>query len=221
MLKVKFEKDHFYITADVVVFSVINKGLKILLIKRDHEPFKDKFALPGGFVELNEGIEDAAKRELFEETGVKDIFLKKLHPFGEVDRDPRGRVITVPFYSLIDAAKLNVSAGSDAYITKWQSAYDLPDLAFDHKKIIDDALFHLRFEINHTNIACYIMPEKFTLTELQNCYAAILNVDLDKRNFRKKMRELGILKDAHETKMDGAHRPAKLYSFKDKKYKMI
>jgi len=217
----ELKKDRFYVTADAVVFTILNKELKILLIKRKKDPFKGKFALPGGFVELNENLEGAAKRELEEETGVKDIFLKKLHAFGDVKRALRGRVITIPFLALIDGEKVKLHASSDAEFAKWHSAYSLPQLGFDHKKIIDDALKHLRSEIENTNIAFQIMPEKFTLSELQRAYEIILDKKLDKRNFRKKLKELNILEQLFETKMEGAHRPAKLYSFKEKEYKML
>jgi 8-oxo-dGTP diphosphatase len=215
------KKDRFYVTADAVVFTILNKELKILLIKRKKEPFKAKFALPGGFVELDESLEDAAKRELEEETGVKDIFLKKLEAYGDVKRDPRGRIVTIPFLSLIDGEKVKLHSTSDAELARWYSVYELPELGFDHKKIIKDALKHLRTELENTNIAFQIMPDKFTLTELQQAYEIILDKKLDKRNFRKKLRELDILKSLIETKMEGAHRPAKLYSFKEKKYKML
>ena len=215
------KKDRFYITADAVVFTILNKELKILLIKRKKEPFKGKFALPGGFVELDENLEQAAKRELEEETGVKDIFLKKLHAFGDVGRDPRGRIVTIPFLALIEGEKIKLHATSDAEFAKWRPVYNLPQLGFDHKKIIDDALKHLRAEIQNTNIAFQIMSEKFTLSELQQAYEIILDKKLDKRNFRKKLRELNLLEELFETKMEGAHRPAKLYSFKEKKYKML
>jgi 8-oxo-dGTP diphosphatase len=216
-----FDKNRFYVTADAVVFTIHNNELKILLIKRNNEPFKSMYALPGGFVDLDESIEDAARRELSEETGIRNIFLKKLIPYGDPKRDPRGRVVTIPFLALIDAEKLNLHAAGDALLAKWHNIYGLPTLAFDHKKIIEDALETLRNDIKNTNIAFQIMPEKFTLTELQKAYETILDEKLDKRNFRKKLRELNILKPLHETKMEGAHRPAKLHSFKDKRYKLF
>jgi 8-oxo-dGTP diphosphatase len=216
-----FDKNRFYVTADAVVFTIHNSELKILLIKRNNEPFKNMYALPGGFVRLNESLQEAASRELEEETGIRNIFLKKLIAYGGIDRDPRGRVITIPFLALIDAEKLNLHAAGDAQLAKWRNIYDLPPLAFDHRKIIEDALGILRYDIQNTNIAFQIMPEKFTLTELQKAYETILDEKLDKRNFRKKLRELMILKPLHETKMEGAHRPAKLYSFKDKRYKLF
>ena len=177
----EFTKDRFYVAADAAVFTILHNELKILLIKRKNEPFKGKFALPGGFVELNENLEDAAKRELEEETGVKDIFLKKLLAFGDVGRDPRGRVIAIPFLALIDGENVKLHATSDAELAKWRSIYNLPELAFDHKDIIDNALNDLRFEIQNTNIAFQIMPERFTLTELQKAYEIILDKKIDKR----------------------------------------
>lgn len=214
------KKDTFYVAADAVVFTILNQELKLLLVKRKNPPFQGKFALPGGFVHINENLEDGARRELQEETGVKDIYLKKLHPYGNVGRDPRGRVISTPYLAIINGEKVKLHASSDAELAKWQAVYDLPDLAFDHKEILNDALQHLRFELQNTNIAFQIMPEKFTLSELQKAYEIILNTQLDKRNFRKKLRELNILKQLHETRMQGAHRPAQLYSFKEKTYKM-
>ena len=220
-LNMELKKNQFYITADSVVFTILNKELKILLIKRKNPPFKGEFALPGGFVELDESLEKAAKRELEEETGVKNIFLKKLHAFGEPDRDPRGRIVTIPYYALISGEKIKLHATTDAALAKWHPVYSLPKLAFDHNKIIKDALSHLRFEMERTNIAFQIMPDKFTFPELKNAYEIILDKEFDKRNFRKKIRELAILKKLNETRMDGPHRPAELYSFKDKKYKMV
>lgn len=217
----KYPTNRFYVTVDAVVFTILDNKLKILLIKRKIDPHKGKFALPGGFVEFKEELEAAVKRELEEETGVKNIFLKKLHAFGKVGRDPRGRVITISYLALIAGETVKLHATTDAELAKWFSAYDLPELGFDHKQIIDDALLHLRFEIQNTNIAFQIMPDKFTLTELQNAYEIILNEKMDKRNFRKKIKELEILKELDEMKMDGAHRPAHLYSFKEKQYKML
>lgn len=217
----EFKKDRFYIAVDAVVFTILDKELKILLIKRKNDPSKGRYALPGGFAELDENLEDAARRELEEETGVKNIFLKKLHAFGDVGRDLRGRVITIPFLALIDGDKIKLNSTSDAELARWYPIDRLPELAFDHKKIIDDALQHLRFEMQNTNIAFQMMPEKFTLTELQQAHEIVLDKKIDKRNFRKKIGELGILKGLTETKMEGAHRPAKLYSFKSKTYKML
>ncbi len=214
----KFKVDKFYITVDPVIFTVINDELKILLIKRKHPPFQDMFALPGGFIKSNEELEQAALRELEEETGVKNVLLKQLNAYGQIGRDSRGRVISIPFFALINSDKIKLKSKTDAYDAEWVSAYKLPKLGFDHKKIIGDALNYLKSEIQKSNLAFQIMSEKFTFSELQHTYEAVLNEELDKRNFRKKMRELDLLKELKETKMEGAHRPAKLCSFKQKNY---
>jgi 8-oxo-dGTP diphosphatase len=212
--KYELKKDQFYLTADAVVFTILDKRLKVLLVRRKYKPFEGKYALPGGFVRIDESLEEAAVRELEEETGVKGIYLKKLAPFGNVGRDPRGRVVTTPFLALIDGEDVRVHASGDAELAKWHDAYDLPELGFDHLKIFGMALEMLREELENTNVASEIMPEKFTLTQLQNAYEIILNKKLDKRNFRKKLKELGILRELSETHMEGAHRPATLYSFR-------
>jgi 8-oxo-dGTP diphosphatase len=210
------KKNCFYVAADAVVFTILNKELKILLIRRKNEPFKGKYALPGGFVELNENLSQAALRELEEETGVRNIYLEQLSAYGNVKRDPRGRVVSIAFLALIDGEQVKLHATSDAELARWFFAYELPELSFDHNTIIADALQKLRAEIESSNIAYQLMPKKFTLSELQNAYEIILDKKLDKRNFRKKLKELKILLELKETKMEGAHRPAQLFSFKEK-----
>ncbi|MFC1732285.1 NUDIX domain-containing protein [candidate division KSB1 bacterium] len=217
----KISKGEIAVTADIAVFTIIKDDLKVLLIRRKNPPFKGSYALPGGFVENDENLEVAAARELQEETNVKGIFLKQLSAYGDVGRDPRGRIVTVSFMALIDSDKFKLIATSDAEAAAWFSIYELPNLAFDHKKILDDTLSELRYEIQTTNIAFQLLPKKFTLTELQKAYEVILDTQLDKRNFRKRVDALGILKPLAESKMEGAHRPAKLYSFKEKKYSTL
>jgi 8-oxo-dGTP diphosphatase len=209
------------VAVDIAVFTIIKGSLKVLLIRRKNEPFKGMYALPGGFLEKDENLEQAAARELEEETNVKGIFLKQLHAWGDVKRDPRGRVVSVSFMALIDSEKFRLVATSDAEAAAWISIYELPKLAFDHDKIIKDALNELRFDIQTTNIALQILPKKFTLTELQKAYEVILDTKLDKRNFRKRMKALDILKTTKESRMEGAHRPALLYEFREKKYSPI
>ncbi|MFH1511379.1 MAG: NUDIX domain-containing protein [Candidatus Woesearchaeota archaeon] len=216
-----FKPDMIALTVDAVVFTILQTQLKILLIKRKYGPFKGRFALPGGFVRLDENLEQAVRRELEEETGVRNIFLKKLHAFGDVNRDPRGRTVTIPFLAIINAEKISLRATTDAELARWYSVYELPALAFDHKQIIDDALKELRFEIQLTNIAYQLLPQKFTLSELQKAYEIVLDKSIDKRNFRKRMNSLGILKPLRETRMEGAHRPAQLYDFQEKKYTFL
>lgn len=208
------------VAVDAVVFTVLNNDLKVLLIRRKNEPFKGKYALPGGFINADESAEDAVKRELCEETGVKDIFLKQIKTYTQPKRDPRGRVLSIAYLALIKPEQ-DLIAATDALTAEWKPVGALPELAFDHKGIINEALLQLRYEIQTTNIAYQILPERFTLTELQELYQKILEKDLDKRNFRKRLNELNILKETKETKMQGAHRPALLYSFRNKTYTSI
>jgi 8-oxo-dGTP diphosphatase len=205
------------VAVDAVVFSIFKDKLSILLIRRKYPPFKDVLALPGGFVKNEESLEKAAKRELEEETNVKNIFLKQLGAYGEPKRDPRGRIVSVAFLALISADQ-SLKASTDAVAAQWYSIDDLPKLGFDHESIVKDALKQLRYEIQTTNLAFQILPKKFTLTKMQNLYAHILGMVIDKRNFRKRIKELDMLKETKETFMEGAHRPALLYEFKDKEY---
>jgi len=211
---ISLKNDRFYLAADCVVFTILHKELKILLIRRKNEPFRGRYALPGGFVELHENLKEAALRELAEETGVKNIFLEQLHTYSDVKRDPRARIISVAYLALISADDLKLHATTDAELAQWFSVYHLPELGFDHHTIVEDALQRLRVKLETTNIAFQLMPDKFTLSELQNAYEIILDRKLDKRNFRKKQKELNLLKELQESKMEGAHRPAKLFYFK-------
>lgn len=204
------------LTVDIILFTVTSNELKVLLVKRKFEPFKDQWAIPGGFIGLDEDLETAAKRELFEETGVKNVYFEQLYTFGNPERDPRGRVVTVAYFGLIDSSKIKLKAKTDAKDAKWFSFDKVPKLGFDHNQIIDSAVKRLRNKLAYTTIGFQLLPEKFTLTELQRLYEIILDKELDKRNFRKKIFSLDILEVISETKMEGAHRPAKLYMFKKK-----
>lgn len=208
------------VAVDAVVFTVMHDDLKVLLIKRKNPPFRGKHALPGGFVEENEELEDAVKRELTEETNISRIYLHQLGAYGGVKRDPRGRVLSVAYLALISPDQ-ELRSTADALGAEWHSVDNLRELAFDHKQIIEDTLKELRFEIQTTNIAVQILPSKFTLSELQHLYELVLKKELDKRNFRRRIKELGVLKELKETKMEGAHRPAQLYTFKDKNYQLL
>src|SRR4030043_1622240 len=202
------------VTVDIIIFTVKNDELKVLLVKRKSWPFKGSWAIPGGFVGMEESLEAAAQRELMEETGVRDVYLEQLYTFGEPKRDPRTRVITAAYYALISSDNLKLEAATDVTNVKWQSVDEIPKLAFDHNEILDYALQRIRNKIEYTNIAFQLLPDKFTLTELQKVYEIILGRKLDKRNFRKKVKEISILTPLKDTKMEGAHRPAQLFSFK-------
>ncbi|HXQ73126.1 MAG TPA: NUDIX domain-containing protein [Pyrinomonadaceae bacterium] len=199
------------VTVDVVIFTIQQGVLKVLLVKRRIDPFIGQFAIPGGFVLEDEDLEEAAARELREETGVSDVYLEQLYSFGEPDRDPRGRVVTVAYFALISADR-KLRAGSDAAEAAWFPMDDLPPLAFDHATILNYALERLRNKLEYTTVGFQLLPEKFTLTELQEVYAAILGKTLDKRNFRRKMSVLRILKPLPEYRR-GGQRPAQLYRF--------
>lgn len=199
------------VTVDVVIFTIQQGVLKVLLVKRRIDPFIGQFAIPGGFVLEDEDLDQAAARELREETGVSDVYLEQLYSFGQPDRDPRGRVVTVAYFALISADR-KLKAGSDAAEAAWFPLDDLPRLAFDHATILNYALERLRNKLEYTTVGFQLLPEKFTLTELQEVYAAILGKTLDKRNFRRKMSVLKILKPLPEYRR-GGQRPAQLYRF--------
>lgn len=210
----KFERPS--VTVDVILFTVKNDDLKVLLVKRDVEPFKDMWAIPGGFVRMEESLDEAAKRELLEETNVRDVYLEQLYTFGDPKRDPRTRVITVAYFALVNAEKFKLKASTDVKDVKWFSMFELPKLAFDHKKILDYALKRLRWKLEYTTVAFSLLLEKFTLTHLQNIYEIIFHKKLDKRNFRKKIKSLNLVKETSEYQEDVSHRPAKIYT-KNKK----
>ncbi|MBN1483103.1 MAG: NUDIX hydrolase [Chloroflexia bacterium] len=201
------------VTVDVVIFGLIEGTLHVLLIQRGLEPFASMWALPGGFVRLDESLEQAALRELVEETGVKDVYLEQLYTFGDPQRDPRTRVITVAYFALVAADRLRLRADTDAAEVRWFPAYEPPPLAFDHQKILDYAITRLRYKLEYTALAFELLPQEFTLTELQQAYEHILNEELDKRNFRRKVLQADIL-DKTENYREGGHRPARLYSFR-------
>lgn len=200
------------VTVDVVIFTIRDRILRALLVRRGIPPFEGQYAIPGGFIHENETLEEAALRELHEETGVRDVFLEQLYTFGDVSRDPRGRVITVAYYALIASGQLLLSAGTDAAEARWHSMNELPELAFDHRRILEYALERLRNKLEYTTVGFQLLPEKFTLSELQMVYEAILGRRLDKRNFRRKIALLRILKPAHEWRRTG-RKPARLYRF--------
>jgi ADP-ribose pyrophosphatase YjhB (NUDIX family) len=200
------------VTVDVVIFTVRDGALQVLLVKRGVPPFEGQYAIPGGFTREDESLEEAAVRELYEETGVRNLFLEQLYSFGDPGRDPRGRVITVAYYALIASDRLSLVAGADAAEASWFSVGELPKLAFDHKRILDYALDRLCNKLEYTTVGFQLLPHKFTLSELQAVYEAILGRRLDKRNFRRKIALLAILKPLREWRRTG-RKPARLFSF--------
>ena len=206
------------VAVDVVLFTIRDESLQVLLIKRDHPPFRGMHALPGGFVREDEALEQAALRELAEETNVRDVYLEQLYTFGALERDPRMRVISVVYYALVSAKGQDVRGGTDASDAAWFPAYKRPTLAFDHETIVELALERLRYKLEYAPVAFQLLPTRFTLTELQRVYEIVLDRSLDKRNFRRKILSLGFLQKTDEHKREGAHRPALLYEFIAEKF---
>ena len=200
------------VTVDIVLFTIQERRLQVLLIRRLIAPYQNRYAIPGGFVLENESLGEAALRELREEAGVRNVYLEQLYTFGEPGRDPRGRMITVAYYALAPKSQ-SVVAGSDAADAAWFPVGELPLLAFDHAKIVEYALERLRNKLDYTNVGFGLLPEKFTLSDLQLVHEAILGEDLDKRNFRRKIQQKGIVKPLKEWQETG-RKPAQLFSFK-------
>ena len=210
-----YDYPHPAVTVDIVVFTIEGDVLKVLLVQRGQPPFEGKWALPGGFVEPDESLKRAAWRELKEETGVNAGFLEQLGAFGHPDRDPRERVITVAYYALIPRDRLTLKASSDAVGAKLFAISELPELAFDHAKILSRARERMKDRFDDSVIATQLMPQSFTLTELQRVYECILGKPIDKRNFRKKIKALDLVVPTGERRRDGPHRPANLYRTKE------
>lgn len=206
-----YEHPHPAVTTDVVVFTIRDERLLVLLVKRRNPPFAGCWALPGGFVNIDEDLEACALRELQEETGVSGVFLEQLYTFGAPDRDPRERVITVTYYALVPHDHMRIEAASDASEATWFDCAALPALAFDHDQVIDTALKRLRAKLQYSTVAFQFLPGKFTLSELQRVYEIILGQTLDKRNFRRRMLSYGLLAATEEKVRNGNHRPARLY----------
>ncbi|MDB9493163.1 NUDIX domain-containing protein [Spirulina major CS-329] len=210
------------LTVDCVVFGLDEQNsLKVLLIRRNLPPFKGEWALPGGFVRSDETLEQSARRELGEETGVKDIFLEQLYTFGAVERDPRDRIITVAYYALVNLTEHTINATTDADEAKWFPIDALPSLAFDHLHIFQQALQRLKSKLRYEPIGFELLPQKFPLSQLQHLYETVLGKPLDKRNFRKKILKMGLLTALEEWQTDVAHRAARLYAFNPEQYQEL
>jgi 8-oxo-dGTP diphosphatase len=211
----EYEYPHPAVTVDVVVFTIENDDLKILLIQRDLEPFEGQWALPGGFIEIDERLSDAAMRELKEETGVSASFLEQFYTFGRPDRDPRERIITVAYYALIPIDQLSLAAGDDARDAQLYSTDELPALAGDHESIFRLAKQRVTDRLNDAFFAFRMLPKAFTMCELRRVHELFLGQELDKRNFRKKIIALDQIEETGEKRESVRHRPARLYRVKN------
>jgi 8-oxo-dGTP diphosphatase len=209
------------LTVDCVVFGLDEDDLKVMLIQRGLPPFEGRWALPGGFVRMDETLEQAARRELREETGLDDVWLEQLGGFDAIDRDPRERVITFAFTALVKLAGRAVHAATDARDAAWFAVSDPPPLAFDHDEILAAATARLRDKVRREPIGFELLPPRFTLGQLQRLYEIVLERPLDKRNFRKRVIALDVLEDSGEVQKDVAHRAARLYRFNRRRYEQL
>lgn len=210
---------HPAVTTDCVIFGFDGERLQVLLIERGIEPFKGRWAFPGGFIKMDETAEEGALRELKEETGMENAFIQQFHTFSNPLRDPRERVITIAFYALVRIQE--VKGGDDAASARWFPLDEIPALAFDHDHMLRMATQRLRQEIHFHPIGFELLPKKFTLRELQSLYEAILDITFDRRNFAKKMLHLEILNELDETVWPTPKREAKLFSFNAGKYEEL
>ena len=208
------------LAVDCVVFG-LDDSLKVLLIERGLDPFKGSWALPGGFVEMNESLDEAARRELAEETSLTNIFLEQLYTFSAPDRDPRDRVVSAGYYALVRLSDHRLQAATDAEDARWFDVRQLPTLAFDHAKILQMAKERLQGKVRYQPIGFELLPKKFTLRQLQRLYEVVLERELDKRNFRKKILSMEILKELDEFESGVAHRAARLYRFDKTNYQKL
>ena len=210
---------HFYqsVTTDIVIFTIADEQLKVLLIKRANEPFKNQWALPGGFLFEKEDPDKAAIRTLWTKAGIKDVYLEQLYTFGGSGRDPRGKIITISYFALSPQDKIKIVVSDKIQTPTFRSVKKLPDIAFDHNRIITYALQRLQSKLEYTNAVYSLLPHYFTFNQLQRTYEIILNKKLDKRNFRKKFILLVLIKQTRKVLKGERQRPAKLYQFISRK----
>jgi 8-oxo-dGTP diphosphatase len=207
------------LTVDAVVFGYDSTPrVSVLLIKRKNDPFKNLWAIPGGFVEAGESLEQAVARELQEETGISISYLEQLYTFGQPERDPRGRVVSVAYFGLVKPDTFKVSASSDASEAEWFDINDLPSLAFDHKHILEMAINRVRAKITYEPIGFELLDQQFPFSDLENLYSTLLGRPIDRRNFRKKILSYGLLDEQNQKVSKGAGRPAQLFRFNQKRY---
>lgn len=218
-LKFRYKYPHPSVTTDCVIFGFDGNKLEVLLVKRGIDPFKGNWALPGGFVRMEESAEEGALRELQEETGLREAYIRQFHTFSAPNRDPRERVITIAYYALVKLQE--VKGADDADEARWFALDQVPSLAFDHDMILRTALNELRKQIHFEPVGFELLPEKFTIKELQNLYEAVLGVNFDRRNFYNKMKRLGILDQLDERAMPTPKKEAFLFKFNSKKYEEL
>jgi 8-oxo-dGTP diphosphatase len=218
-----YEYERPGLTVDCVIFGLDldEQNLKVMLIERDLEPFVGTWAIPGGFVRNGETLEEAAARELREETGIADVFLEQLYTFGGPGRDPRGWVVSVAYYALVSPDKHLIQATTDARQARWFPVTAVPPLAFDHAEILKTALGRVRGKLTYAPVGFELLPQKFTIKQLQKLYEIVLGRKLDNRNFRKKIFGMDVLRELDERQRGVPHRAARLYKFDERKYRQL
>ena len=219
----KYEFERPGLTVDCVIFGLDldEETLKVMLIQRDVEPYEGVWAIPGGFVRSGETLMQAATRELEEETGIKDVFLEQLYTFGDPDRDPRGWIVSVAYYALVSPDKYDIRATADAREAQWFPVTSVPRLAFDHEDILARALERIRGKLTYAPLGFELLPQKFTIKQLQKVYEIVLGRTLDNRNFRKKIFAMDVLRELGEMQKGVPHRAARLYKFDERKYNQM
>lgn len=215
-------KQDIKVAVDAVVFGYESKNnLSVLLIKRGVEPFKGEWALPGGLVLNDESLEEAVERELKEETGITIDYLEQLYTFGKPNRDPRNRVVAVTYFALVKPNHFTIKADTDAADVQWFHLNELPKLAFDHQLVLDTAKERLKSKLSYQPIGFDLLNDEFPFSDLENLYMTILEKEIDRRNFRKKMLSFGIIEETNKIEKIGSGRPAKLFKFNKKKFKQL
>lgn len=211
----------FGLSIDCVVFGYHNGEVQVLLVQRGEEPFNGSWALVGDLVHPKSDLSSSAENILENLTGLKGIFMEQFFTFDEIDRHPLGRVVTVGYYSLVESNHYHPVASSWAKATKWFSINNLPNLAFDHKRILDKGIQTLKRRVRYRPVGFELLPAKFTLSELQSLYEALLDRKFDKPNFRKKILKMNLVTPLNEFQENVSHRPAKLYSFDEGQYNLL
>jgi len=209
------------LTSDCVIFGFNGISISVLLIERGIDPFKGKWALPGGFLQMDESTEECAKRELFEETGIENVFIEQLYTYSDINRDPRGRVVTVVYFALVKISDYKLTAGDDAIKANWFKIDEIPSLAFDHDSILHTALNRIKSKIRYQPIGFELLDEKFTMPQLQSLYESILDFKFDRRNFSNKLMKTGLLIPLEEKKTNVPHRAPRYLKFDKIKYEEL
>lgn len=214
-------KQNIKVAVDAVVFGYKNKALYVLLVKQRFGVNKNKWVVPGGFVLDDESLAQAVTRELKEEANVSVNYLEQLYTFGDVERDSRGRVISVAYFGLVDPEKFDLQADTDTIEARWFGGDELPSLAYDHNQIVQLAQDRLAAKLHYQPVGFDLLPKEFPFSDLEQLYKTILGKDIDRRNFRKKMLSFGVLEETDKIRKIGSGRPAKLFSFNKKKYQEL